>query len=73
MHATRVFVSWLCPSILGEEHTAPCNLSHTPHPCLLALSRSLCSGFRHDAHPMAIMVGVVGALAAFYPEVAEVR
>lgn len=23
-------------------------------------------GFRHDAHPMAIMVGVVGALAAFY-------
>ena len=30
-------------------------------------------GFRHDAHPMAVMVGVVGALAAFYPEVAEVR
>lgn len=30
-------------------------------------------GFRHDAHPMAIMCGVVGALAAFYPEVAEVR
>ena len=30
-------------------------------------------GFRHDAHPMAIMVGVVGALAAFYPEVADVR
>lgn len=26
-------------------------------------------GFRHDAHPMAIMCGVVGALAAFYPEV----
>jgi citrate synthase len=24
------------------------------------------SGFRRDAHPMAIMVGVVGALAAFY-------
>lgn len=23
-------------------------------------------GFRHDAHPMAIMVGVVGALSAFY-------
>jgi len=25
-------------------------------------------GFRHDAHPMAIMCGVVGALAGFYPE-----
>ena len=24
------------------------------------------SGFRRDAHPMAVMVGVVGALAAFY-------
>ena len=25
-------------------------------------------GFKSDAHPMAIMVGVVGALSAFYPE-----
>ena len=30
-------------------------------------------GFRHDAHPMAIMCSVVGALSAFYPEVAEVK
>ena len=27
---------------------------------------SLYRGFRRDAHPMAIMVGVVGALSAFY-------
>ena len=26
------------------------------------------SGFRRDAHPMAIMCGVVGALSAFYPD-----
>ena len=25
-------------------------------------------GFRRDAHPMAIMVGVVGSLSAFYPD-----
>ena len=25
-------------------------------------------GFKHDAHPMAIMVGVVGALSAFYSD-----
>ena len=25
------------------------------------------NGFHNDAHPMAIMVGVVGALSAFYP------
>ena len=26
------------------------------------------TGFRRDAHPMAVMVGVVGALSAFYPD-----
>lgn len=30
--------------------------------------RRFYSGFRHDAHPMAIMVGVVGALSAFYTD-----
>jgi len=30
-------------------------------------------GFRRDAHPMAIMVGVVGALSAFYHDVIDIR
>ena len=30
-------------------------------------------GFNHDAHPMAIMVGVVGALSAFYNDDIDVR
>jgi citrate synthase len=30
-------------------------------------------GFRRDAHPMAVMVGVVGALSAFYYEVLDIR
>ena len=30
-------------------------------------------GFRRDAHPMAVMVGVVGALSAFYHEVLDIR
>jgi citrate synthase len=29
---------------------------------------SLFKGFRRDAHPMAMMTGIVGALAAFYPD-----
>lgn len=29
-------------------------------------------GFKHDAHPMAIMVGVVGALSAFEPYSANI-
>ena len=31
------------------------------------------SGFRRDAHPMAIMVGVVGALAAFYHDSTDIN
>ena len=30
-------------------------------------------GFRRDAHPMAIMCGVVGALSAFYPDSTEIN
>jgi citrate synthase len=29
-------------------------------------------GFRRDAHPMAVMCGVVGAMAAFYPDSSDV-
>ena len=31
------------------------------------------SGFRRDAHPMAVMVGVVGALSAFYHDSIDIR
>jgi citrate synthase len=30
-------------------------------------------GFRRDAHPMAVMVGVVGALSAFYPDSTDIN
>jgi len=35
--------------------------------------KSFYSGFRRDAHPMAIMVGVVGALSAFYHDHIDIR
>lgn len=35
--------------------------------------RNFYSGFRRDAHPMAIMVGVVGALSAFYHDSLDIR
>jgi citrate synthase len=38
------------------------------HTLLDEAMRRFYTGFRHDAHAMAIMVAVVGALAAFYPE-----
>ncbi len=38
----------------------------TCHTMLHEALKSFYSGFRSDAHPMAIMVGVVGALSSFY-------
>lgn len=35
--------------------------------------RNFYSGFRRDAHPMAIIVGVVGALSAFYHDSLDIR
>jgi citrate synthase len=35
--------------------------------------RSFMSGFRYDAHPMAILVGVVGALSSFFHDSLDVR
>ena len=35
--------------------------------------RSFLDGFKYDAHPMAIMVGVVGALSAFYPDAVDIQ
>ncbi len=30
-------------------------------------------GFRHDAHPMGMLLGAVGALSTFYPDAKEIR
>lgn len=40
----------------------------TYHTMLHEQFKNFFSGFRRDAHPMAIMVGVVGALSSFYHE-----
>ncbi|MBC6497889.1 MAG: citrate synthase [Alphaproteobacteria bacterium GM7ARS4] len=42
--------------------------SLTYHTMVHEQVRSFFSGFRRDAHPMAILVGVVGAISAFYTD-----
>ena len=44
----------------------------TRHTMLHDQMNNVFRGFRRDAHPMAVMVSVVGAMAAFYPEHADV-
>ncbi len=43
------------------------------HSMLHEALRRFYGGFRHDAHPMAIMVGVFGALSAFYHDSTDVQ
>ncbi|MBA2408436.1 MAG: citrate synthase [Gammaproteobacteria bacterium] len=43
------------------------------HTMLDEAMRGFFKGFRHEAHPMAIMVGTVGALAAFYHSTMDVH
>jgi citrate synthase len=43
------------------------------HTLLHEQMRNFFNGFRRDAHPMAIMVGVVGALSAFHHDSLDIR
>ncbi len=45
----------------------------TYHTMIHEQMTKLYSGFRRDAHPMAIMVGVVGALSAFYHDSTDIN
>ena len=45
----------------------------TRHTMLHEQIHSFYKGFRRDAHPMAIMVGVVGALSAFYHDSTDIN
>jgi citrate synthase len=45
----------------------------TNHTMVHEQIRNFFNGFRRDAHPMAIMVGVVGALSAFYHDTLDIK
>ncbi len=58
------------PSKTQKEHFVADINSHTMvHEQL----RNFFNGFRRDAHPMAVMVGVVGALSAFYHDSLDIN
>lgn len=54
-----------------QEYTSFCeHITH--HTMVHEQIRNFYNGFRRDAHPMAIMVGVVGALSAFYHDTLDI-
>lgn len=68
----------VCYLILNGELPTPEQLaafehSITMHTMVHDQLNNFFKGFRRDAHPMAIMVGVVGALSAFYHDALDIR
>jgi len=58
------------PTAEQKQHFSETVRSHTMlHDQLTAVFR----GFRRDSHPMAVMVGVVGAMSAFYHDALDLR
>jgi citrate synthase len=73
-NSTFVEVAYL---LLFGELPSPAELTQfrqdlTYHTMLHEQLSSFYRGFRRDAHPMAVMLGVVGALSAFYPDSIDV-
>jgi citrate synthase len=67
-HCDYLEVSWLLlngelPSAAQKEKFT-CDITH--HTMVNEQLHMIYRGFRRDSHPMAVMCGVVGALAAFY-------
>jgi citrate synthase len=56
----------------GEKQLADFTKSITYHTMLHAQFDRFFEGFRRDAHPMAVMVGAVGALSAFYHDSTDI-
>src|SRR5438874_10471775 len=44
----------------------------THHTLLHENIKKLIDGFHHDAHPMGVLVGTVGALSTFYPDAKDI-
>ncbi|GAB4517225.1 MAG: citrate synthase [Parvularculaceae bacterium] len=55
-----------------QEEYAEFSRAITMHTMVHEQIRNFFNGFRRDAHPMAIMVGVVGALSAFYHDSTDI-
>jgi citrate synthase len=48
-----------------------CNITH--HTIVHESIKKFIDGFHHDAHPMGLLIGTVGALSTFYPDAKEIR
>jgi citrate synthase len=70
---TEVAYLLLFGELPNAKQLADFNAGVTHHTMLHEQIRSFWSGFRRDAHPMAMLCSVVGAMSAFYPDSIDVH
>ncbi|MBS27530.1 MAG: citrate (Si)-synthase [Alphaproteobacteria bacterium] len=68
----------VCYLLLHKELPSQSELAEfettiTNHTMIHEQLRNLYSGFRRDAHPMAVLIGVVGAMSAFYHDSTDIN
>jgi citrate synthase len=54
----------------SEYDTWVCNITH--HTFIHENIKKFMEGYRHDAHPMGMLLGTVGALSTFYPDAKDI-
>ena len=69
---TEVAYLMLYGDLPSPDQLATFNNIITHHSMINESLKSFFHGFYHDAHPMAIMVGVVGSLSAFYHDSTDI-
>jgi citrate synthase len=72
-HFTEVAYRLMFGELPDTQQLAKFEAQLKTHDLLHEQVLSFYRGFRRDAHPMAVMVGVVGALSAFYHDVMDIR
>jgi citrate synthase len=75
LHSSYVEVAYL---LINGELPTPAQLQAwtdeiTMHTFVHENIKQFIQGFRHDAHPMGMLLGSVGALSTFYPEANEIK
>jgi len=70
---TEVCYLLLNGELPNQDQQDSFNQRITEHTLLHEGMRRFINGFNHDAHPMAMLVGSVGALSSFYPSASQVH
>ncbi|HEY9288469.1 MAG TPA: citrate/2-methylcitrate synthase, partial [Candidatus Dormibacteraeota bacterium] len=73
-HSTFLDVAYLLihGELPTEQQRNDWTYQITHHTLLHENIKKLIDGFHHDAHPMGVLIGVVGALSTFYPDAKEI-